>query len=311
MKIFDFFNIRHPGQNLPLARNTLDIARQNVNAAKCLYQNGYYPEAVFFLQQSVEKGIKAYGFYSGVIDEKFARKYISHQGSMFYSHAAHNYKKRFENMRDNFHLVNFVELVSRLNIPCFSEYFQKMDYVIEKIDDLNAKKGRILNPSEYLSEFTMIDKNQDAADSVNQILQNRETLQPFILQFREQSKQEKKRLLHTLKFYIYDFRARFQLCGRFGEMVKETTDDQVRQFFTYMYIELYSLSSLLGLAIITQGHEQASRYPDSQTNFTPLNYYSKDLQLIKDFPRLCEITEKNLELLGRLFTEFGEGWNPS
>ena len=51
-------------------------------SAKTLFETGLYPQAIFFLQQSIEKGWKSFGFYYGIIDEEDARsREISHKGS--------------------------------------------------------------------------------------------------------------------------------------------------------------------------------------------------------------------------------------
>ena len=56
-----------PKPDVPFAMATLEIAIQNVKASRILYENGFYPEAAFFLQQGIEKGCKSFGFYYGII----------------------------------------------------------------------------------------------------------------------------------------------------------------------------------------------------------------------------------------------------
>lgn len=56
----------------------LETALTDVNAAKTLYDNEYYPQAVFFLQQAVEKGLKAVYAQNGIIACNEIKNKVSH-----------------------------------------------------------------------------------------------------------------------------------------------------------------------------------------------------------------------------------------
>lgn len=53
-------------------------AKQDLRAAKVLYENGLYPQAVYMLQQSVEKSVKSFGLMLGLVKSKRLRA-ISHR----------------------------------------------------------------------------------------------------------------------------------------------------------------------------------------------------------------------------------------
>src|SRR6185295_8747148 len=63
---------------LALADDLLEIARNDLRAARLLQDGGLPPQAVFFLQQAVEKIGKAYGLAMGVADPSELQKDWSH-----------------------------------------------------------------------------------------------------------------------------------------------------------------------------------------------------------------------------------------
>lgn len=47
----------------------MEISKMDLAAAKCLYKSGLYSQAVFYLQQSVEKAAKSFGLLTGTVKE--------------------------------------------------------------------------------------------------------------------------------------------------------------------------------------------------------------------------------------------------
>jgi len=50
-----------------LPYNFLEIAQSDLRAAECLFKNGFYPQSLFFLQQSVEKATKTFSIKVGLL----------------------------------------------------------------------------------------------------------------------------------------------------------------------------------------------------------------------------------------------------
>ena len=57
----------------------LKIAEKDMKASKLLYNHEFYPQSVFYLQQSSEKSIKVLGLLAGEITENDVRS-IGHKG---------------------------------------------------------------------------------------------------------------------------------------------------------------------------------------------------------------------------------------
>lgn len=54
---------------MSFAETLFEIARTDLEAAKCLFEQELYPQAVFYLQQSVEKATKSFGLLKDIIKE--------------------------------------------------------------------------------------------------------------------------------------------------------------------------------------------------------------------------------------------------
>jgi len=57
-----------------LACEFLRVAEGDYEAAKCLLRNGFYPQGLFYLQQALEKGLKALLIALGADEEKLKKK---------------------------------------------------------------------------------------------------------------------------------------------------------------------------------------------------------------------------------------------
>ncbi len=66
----------------------LEIAREDLNASNLLYNNGLYPQSIFYLQQSVEKIIKHIGLTDEIIEAKDLHKEIGHKTERIFKRLA-------------------------------------------------------------------------------------------------------------------------------------------------------------------------------------------------------------------------------
>ena len=57
----------------------LDIAYSDLNASIILFENKFYPQSIFYMQQAVEKSIKQLGVYNGVVKPSDLQKDIGHK----------------------------------------------------------------------------------------------------------------------------------------------------------------------------------------------------------------------------------------
>jgi len=64
--------------NVRFAASLVDIAARDFEASKVLFRNGFYPQALFMFQQSLEKAIKAILLKLGLVDVRELRTELSH-----------------------------------------------------------------------------------------------------------------------------------------------------------------------------------------------------------------------------------------
>ena len=57
----------------------MNISFDDLKASNFLYKNGFYPQAIFYLQQTIEKLIKSNGYYLNIIkNRKIGEKNVRH-----------------------------------------------------------------------------------------------------------------------------------------------------------------------------------------------------------------------------------------
>lgn len=69
-------------------RGLLDTAVRDAEAARLLYAAGFYPQAVFLLQQAVEKSVKSAGLALGIVSLTATKSEVAHSPIKIYHKAA-------------------------------------------------------------------------------------------------------------------------------------------------------------------------------------------------------------------------------
>lgn len=64
-------------------KELIDIAKSDLDASERLYEGGSYPQAVFYLEQSIEKTAKAFGLEVGIIEEEELQGLGHHHEEIF------------------------------------------------------------------------------------------------------------------------------------------------------------------------------------------------------------------------------------
>jgi uncharacterized protein (UPF0332 family) len=85
----------------------LKIARKDLEASRILFREKLYSQAVFFLQQSVEKAAKAMGLREGLVSKKQLKQKIGHKAWMVfieYYNIALKIQKQLEGVREEEHV---------------------------------------------------------------------------------------------------------------------------------------------------------------------------------------------------------------
>jgi HEPN domain-containing protein len=271
-------------RNPQFAHNLLAMAHQDLKAARHLHEGGYYPQAVFYLEQSAEKGLKSYSIASGIIDEKEAWSDISHKTLKIYEKTTKNLRQRIEKTQENLK-----------RIPSLEAFFNKRLNFSETIKQLDIS----------LAQLRALSRQGDEALSLSQ-----EDLKTHIKTLNDLARDSKRASAKIQKKAISP--SEFRATERFlTEMVDEALADQphrlnqtkeeIKTTFTFETYEkltkellaqsippMETFQSFFQLSIVLQPHAVA-RYPKS--GFNPIELYTPDLPLIKSFLKLSDITE--------------------
>jgi len=264
----------------------LEIAKNDLEAAECLFERKLYPQAVFSLQQSVEKAIKSYGVFMGVISEKEAKEF-GHNPLKIYKKMGEMGKKMFEEFSVN------IEKVPKL----------KETEVIEKID----LEKQFKDASYSLDVITHLDQECKEVFFIQ-----KDDIDSFIKEINEIEKEEAniknikipKKELNKAKKPITEFLdALYQVNPQKIEDEKKNLDEllesdflkkAMKETFKTMIDHSYIIVSLFYFSMIMKPHAIVARYPDNLSGLNPLDVYNENLPLIESFNDLTKIMNKTL-----------------
>lgn len=273
------------------ARRFLVVAQQDLKASRCLYNNGYYPQAIFYLEQSVEKGLKSFAILAGIITEQEARRPISHQVMKIYSktttafkdqiatinsqiHSDPKLERMFEGIIDSSQMANqigrtldFIQTISKENVSTISNDDKRLRNYLVRLKKLHQEYANI----QSLTQKSLTDEAEFRAfrkDFLSMIKRYYEG-QP------DEYKKKKKEIDEKLTYDLYTKSMEVYLSYTLPPM--------------FIYTSFFYLSRLLAPHALT-------RYPEGE--FNPINYYHSDLPLIHSFDELnqkIDVTLKSLE----------------
>jgi hypothetical protein len=286
---------------------------QNIRASNKLYEEGYYPEAIFFLQQAMEKGCKSFGFFFGVIDknEAWKKQAIGHTGTRVYDYTLEDFDKILEY---NIKGLSFLQVMaakydiieSEPDINKLQDFTNIFENVQNKLDELSN------NPTRF-SKASYKHLNDELNDTTR-LMQQIETLE---CQFNNLNNNDVVKLTqNALDQFIAPTRRRIFVLERTDlyhealkadrkiKLIVEDLDDpnKSKTIGRYLMKELVAINPILQVAYITQPHESSTRYYFNGKS--PDDRYCKDHTLVKLYPNLYTIGEKGLNNLNDLYYKY-------
>lgn len=257
-----------------LARQTLEIAKSDLGAARCLYEHKFYPQAIFYLQQSVEKSFKSQIYFLGIANEKEARSRISHNTLQVFKKTTEEQDNRINNtlgalnghpqLREN--LKKYVDL---------DDLGKLSGNAVKMIDrDLKNETYYKSLPKKRLKHYLIT--LERIREDINEIRKAEQTL---LL-----SDEDYKRFKTDLKSLIQDFAeddlARNEAMGQIDNQFTIDVFEQVIQTYQKTAIISGVAAAYYYLSKIFQWHATA-RYADSAES--PLEVYTEEMPLIQEF----------------------------
>lgn len=282
--------------DLGLAKATIDIALHNLEASKILHDTGYYPEAIFFLQQSIEKACKSYGYYSGIIDEKIARsQVVGHKGTRVYDRSISLLQEMLKYEKD--------DLILQLKLMRSDKFLSK------------AYPGKTLNIEGFLNQIqgeysSGIENSKDHEMSFEALS---EDLAKFNLCIT--ACEEKEAIAYTPKNLYSLTRESNQvilsdLCPKPWDLLDadKIIDETVRgnintelasDFLDNFFTGFGAITPLIELAVITQPYENISRYVTNGQS--PVIVYDSNHPMVRAFPMIYTMSKKIFSRISKYY----------
>jgi len=272
----------------------LATAQQDLKAARCLYENGYYPQAVFYLEQGVEKGLKSYSITLGIIDEDEARKEISHKTLKIYKKSTEKFRQRVITLQENLKKVPQLESFFNQQIN-FADIIEQLDESLDQIrallkQDIGSLRLTQVELNKHITSLQDLHRNAQREKSKTQSRQ----ITPS--EFRK----SKRFIINMLRAAIPNDPDKLKQANEElnRDFTFETYEKIMKDAITQYVPPIEVFQSLLPLSIILQSHAVA-RYP--APDFVPLEFYTPDLPLVKSFSKLADITERVLNQVDEIY----------
>lgn len=259
----------------------LELAEKDLEASRTLYEKNLYPQAVFYLEQSIEKGIKSLGLHDGTLSKENLAGEIGHRPLKYFSKWFEHWKE-VGRVIENSNIRNiFPELRDIRVIEGLPDQTDKIEEINEKLEGFSKKRD--ISEKELMNSFTNIlvsqkriersKENFDVDEEWKYELSKWESIfSMFEKLFPNSSEGIREKVFQKMEKNKSDF--------------KESLEKTVFYYYELAFCSL----TLLELSRIFTPHSIDSRYPNE--DFNPLEFYTEDFPLIKKFDSIIEMVEE-------------------
>lgn len=283
-----------------------EIAKQDLKAAKCLFDKGLYPQAVFYLQQSVEKANKSWAIMCNVIKEEEV-KAIGHDPFKVYVKILKEQKDKLELLIERIKKFPKLQETKLLKNFDFEKHYKRAADALTNVEKYYKVKGESLRDIKFLGEEfeEILYTNKEDIISIIEELDSLK-LQDYYPDDVKISKKEfteiKRAIIEILDVFYYLNPKKVEKLREEVEELFTTNllEEAIKVFRSIPMRDIIHVSqSLYYLSLLMLPHSIVTRYPDNDYN--PLTIYNKNLPLIQLFGDMVNIVEKTLFKLGNLF----------
>jgi HEPN domain-containing protein len=293
--------LREKSKHMNMSMELLKIAKEDLQASKVLYENGLYPQAIFYFQQSVEKANKAFALITKQVKENELLKEVGHDTINIYDKSTKHLKKECEQIKENLNILpelKAAKIFKGFNIDKNLRQFEIYSSQIKKIKE--GKKELIYIPSRDIRHFL-----KEIESAKKDSAKAKRAISKFKITERDWNKMKKD------MSEMYDVFSKFDPTLKESKSDLESTDMKLLvENLIKSLIEPISIIpitiALYYLAIVTLPHVSITRYP--QNDRIPAKIYTKKLPIVKMLPELIGVQADVLDELKILNKKF-EGIN--
>jgi len=283
---------------MKLEKQLLEIAKQDMKASLLLYKNKLYSQAMFYLQQSVEKMAKAFAVHFGIITENELKK-ISHNPLKIYKKTTDDLVKKFKKIDaasqvyPKLKSTKIFKIIEESNIGEVCRKFENLYHV------LSSQKPLILSEEEIDKILNEIENFQNETQASKRLISQ---LQISELDFQKMLEEARTVICELLLVLGASENTISGVENLISQILNEEFANKlIKGIFPLMIDMMCIWYKLLYLSIITYSHAEFSRYPER--NINPLELYSDRNPLIQNFEKVLEVIDETLKEFEALILE--------
>ena len=277
------------------AQEFFNIAKQDLIAAKILYRNQLYPEALFFFQQSIEKAYKSYHLLS----ETGSNLTENSTTSLTIFKIGHTPTKILERQASD--MESRLKEIKRIidTVPNHQEIYENLgvDYteLIQQFSELRRVSSQISANCNSQRQMRLHELNDLIVDlSIMMKQSNRLSREIKKISFDNATREQMKRkYLETFSPIFKHFPEHAAKFTKEIDLLFGNDFEKIEPIFK-TYIQHRSDAGCINviysqLSIITQSHESRTRYPG--IDHSPIREYSRNHPVIQRFNTLVRYAE--------------------
>ncbi len=270
----------------------LDIARMDLQASKVLYENGLYPQAIFYFQQTVEKTTKAFALITGqkITEREFIND-IRHDAINIYDKSICHQKKEYEQLKENLNKLPELKTISIFKNFNIDKNIRQLEISLVEINKIKKEKKELI----YISSWEIRRILKEIASINKEFEKSKQYFSKFKITDRDWNRMKKEMSEIYNIFSKYD-PVQFEETKNNLESsdMRLAVEKHIKSLIVPMNI-IPIFISLYYLAIITLPHASTTRYPLNDLN--PIKVYTKNLPIIKKLSELIEVQDNVLNEL--------------
>lgn len=267
----------------------LDIARQDLESARNLFEKKLYSQAIFYLEQAVEKATKSLGLYQNIISEDELED-IGHESIEIYVRVIKGLKSKVIRFRER------VKQFPKLKHVTLIKKYENLD--LEKFTKIvDGFEASLKEPISQISDEEL-DKLLSELAKIEREIEARRTIEKDEL---ENLKQLYQGVADAILDKHPEFRENVEKeLTKFGSLTPEAVEKLVTSSTIPRVICNYSL---MFLSAILSPHAIPPRYPYPKRGHDPLIVYTPEHPLIKRFDQIARTTESVLDKMTVLYSQ--------
>ncbi|WXG43848.1 MAG: HEPN domain-containing protein [Promethearchaeati archaeon SRVP18_Atabeyarchaeia-1] len=279
----------------------MGIAKKDLQAARCLLKEKLYAQAVFYLQQSVEKAVKSLGIWDGKITEVEARSEIGHKTIRIYFRIFGETKDKLIAFEKALLMFPDLRKLAFLDVSQVARLKRGIDAFRKEFSDENVAL-RISSSERDLQDF--LRKLRTLKEELGNELTRIDK------EFKELSANEKKSGDFKSKLsQVLEVGSQIRPIMAEGSTIEDVVDKSVSPEFIMILIGIsksmirlsFCYQSLLYSCLILYPHAARTRYPGD--DFNPTDFYNARAPLIQLLDNFIESTGGVLRELDLIYCE--------